>query len=159
VCGEVQHYFDDVLICGSHGLPNDLVAALEPWDLQTLTPFQSEYLSGFKTERYAIGLEEGVGCAKTVMEKTIRRLVHQDIGGDHQRIVSLETRYLGVTFKHLLLPIWLATYRYHDKLYQILINARTGEVQGRRPYSVWKITLAVISLLIVVGVVVYLVNR
>ena len=53
--------------------------------------------------------------------------------------------HLGVTFKHLLLPIWLATYRYRDQLYQILVNARTGEVQGRRPYSVWKIFFLVPS--------------
>jgi hypothetical protein len=32
-----------------------------------------------------------------------------------------------------------------------MINARTGEVQGERPYSVVKITLAVIAAIIVIG--------
>jgi hypothetical protein len=63
-------------------------------------------------------------------------LVRQDIGGDHQQIATLNTRHLGVTFKHILLPIWIASYRYREQLYQIMVNARTGEVVGRRPFSV-----------------------
>jgi hypothetical protein len=47
--------------------------------------------------------------------------------------------------KHILLPVWLSTFRYNNKVYQFLINARTGEVQGERPYSPAKITLAVVG--------------
>jgi predicted RNA-binding Zn-ribbon protein involved in translation (DUF1610 family) len=159
VSGEVQHFFDDVLICASRSMPLELVDPLEPWDLNKLRPFQPEYLSGFKTERYAIGLEGGFSSAKAVMEGTIQHLVRQDIGGDHQRIESLQTHYLGVTFKHVLLPIWIASYRYHEKLFQILINARTGEVQGRRPYSAWKIAMAAVGVMLLIGLMVYLFTR
>ena len=63
----------------------------------------------------------------------------QDIGGDHQRIHDQKTKYSAITFKHTLLPVWIAVFRYHDEVYQILVNGRTGKISGRRPWSAWKI--------------------
>jgi hypothetical protein len=54
-----------------------------------------------------------------------------------------------VTFKHVLLPVWLASYRWRNKPYQVVVNGRTGAVSGERPYSGWKIAFAVIVALIV----------
>lgn len=159
VSGEVQHFFDDVLICGSKSMPVDMVAELTPWDLERLTPFKPEYLSSFKTERYAIGLEEGFGFARNIMDGVIQGLVRKDIGGDHQQIATLNTRHMGVTFKHLLLPIWIASYHYRNQLYQVLVNARTGEVVGRRPYSVAKIFSLVMAIVILVAVIAFMAAR
>ena len=76
--------------------------------------------------------------------------VRNDIGGDEQMIESVATNYSGVTFKHLLLPVYAGAYRYNGKPYQIMVNGRTGEIQGERPYSFWKIALLVLSILIFV---------
>jgi DNA-directed RNA polymerase subunit RPC12/RpoP len=151
VSGEVDHFFDDVLVCASKSLPNEFVNKLHPWDLKDLEGFKSEFLAGFKTERYAVGLAEGFATAKEMMEAEIRILCQQDIGGDHQRLISLKTQHVGVTFKHLLLPIWLAVYRYQNRTYRILVNARTGGVTGSRPYSAWKIAGLVLGILVAVG--------
>jgi Zn finger protein HypA/HybF involved in hydrogenase expression len=153
VAGEVQHFFDDVLICASKGLPEGKVNELTPWDLENLDPFKPEYLSSFKTERYSVGLEEGFGKAREVMDSHIRALCMQDIGGDHQMLDNVWTKHQGVTFKHLLLPIWLAAYRYRDKLFRIMVNARTGEVVGDRPYSVAKIVGMVLVVLLAVAMI------
>ena len=76
--------------------------------------------------------------------------MRNDIGGDEQSIESLSTSYYDVTFKHLLLPVYAGAYRYNGKLFQILVNGRTGEIQGDRPYSFWKIALLVVTLLFVI---------
>src|SRR5262249_9700549 len=159
VSGEVQHFFDDVLVCGSRSVPSDLVTTLEPWDLDKLAPFKAEFLASFTTERYAVGLEEGFGIARTIMDGTIRQLCCQDIGGDHQRLDEGNTKHLGVTFKHWLLPVWLASYRYRDKLFQILVNARTGEVVGRRPYSVAKIVSLIVAIVLAAALIFFVVSR
>jgi DNA-directed RNA polymerase subunit RPC12/RpoP len=145
VSGEVDHFFDDVLVCASKSLPLNYVNALEPWDLAHLETFRPEFLSGFKTERYVVTLADGFATAQQIMDVEIRRLCCRDIGGDHQQLSSVNTQHVGVTFKHILLPMWLAVYRYGGETYRILVNARTGEVQGARPYSWIKITLAVIA--------------
>ena len=89
------------------------------------------------------------------MERVIYNDVRQDIGGDEQRIDSIDSDYRAETFKHVLLPVWMAAYKYSGKSYRFLVNGQTGEVQGERPWSVWKIALAVIAALIVAGVVAY----
>ena len=156
VSGRVQHFFDDVLVCGTKSVPSHLVSYLAPWDLENLEPFKADFLSGFKTERYGIGLKDGFGEAKQIMEPQIVRLIHRDIGGDHQRITSKQTQYMAITFKHLLLPVWVANYRYQQKLFQILVNGRTGKLSGERPWSVWKIVrliLLILAAIILIGVV------
>ena len=80
-------------------------------------------------------------------------------GRDEQRITSKDTRYFDVTFKHLLLPVWLSAYRYREQPYRFMINARTGEVTGERPWSWIKITLAVIAALIVIGTIVFFMQQ
>jgi len=140
--GTVARDFDDMLVVGSKSLPRDLAEELEPWDLGNLVSYADEYLSGFIAERYQIDLREGWTRAAERMEEVIRGDVRRDIGGDHQRIHSLDTQHSDLTYKHVLLPLWICSYRYKSKVYRFLVNARTGEVQGQRPWSWVKITLA-----------------
>jgi hypothetical protein len=61
----------------------------------------------------------------------------------------------------VLLPIWIAAYRYNGKPYQFLVNGQTGEVVGKAPWSFWKIFLFVTFLvsLVVGGIVIYKMTR
>ena len=152
--GHVSNSFDDVLVCASHSLPEKLVNELEPWDLPELVKYNDNFLAGFITESYQTGLKDGFGKAKVRMEDRIRSSVRSDIGGDTQQITTLSTEYNDITFKHILLPLWISAYRYNNKVYRFTINARTGEVQGERPYSAIKIALLVIAIIgIIVGIV------
>ncbi len=155
VSGHVKRNFDDVLVCASRSLPQEKVASLEPWDLKDLVPFQESYLSGYRTESYQVEVTDGFGMAKAIMAAAIEEAIRRDIGGDHQRIDTVHTGYDAVTFKHILLPLWISAYRYHSKVYRFLVNARTGEVQGERPWSWIKITLAVLAALAVLGAILY----
>lgn len=142
--GQVRNGFDDVLVLASESLPKEKTDALEPWDLSNLSPYQDEYLSGFKAESYQVTLESGFEYAKYKMDPVIRDTIRHDIGGDEQLIHQVATQYSRITFKHILLPIWISAYRYRDKIYRFLVNGRTGEVQGERPWSWIKITIAVL---------------
>ena len=151
VSGRVRRSFDDVLVLASRSLPWKYTQALAPWDLENLVPYQDEYLSGFVAECYQIDLADGFRLAREIMADVIRRDVCRDIGGDHQRIHKMDTTHDDVTFKHILLPIWINAYQYRNKSYRILVNARTGKVQGERPWSWVKITFFVLFVLIVLG--------
>jgi hypothetical protein len=107
-------------------------------------------LAGFEAQKAQIPVKDGFEAAKVVMNQEIQSDVHQDIGGDEQRINNLSTSYSAITFKQVLLPVWLTVYRYQNKQYQVIINARTGEVQGDRPYSIIKITLAILTGIVIV---------
>ena len=154
--GRVARFFDDVLVLGSTSLPKKFTDALEPWDLAELVPYSPEYLAGFQAEGYTVSLEDGYSEAREKMDRVIARDVRFDIGGDRQRIHSIDTRVKDVTFKHILLPVWMAAYKYRGKSYRFVINARTGQVQGERPYSAWKIAFAVVIGLAIAACVGYL---
>jgi hypothetical protein len=87
------------------------------------------------------------------MEAEITKTAKKDIGGDVQTITSLNTQYSDITFKHILLPLWISAYQFNDKVYRYLVNARTGKVQGERPYSWVKIGLLVVAVLIILGII------
>ena len=151
--GVVTNRFDDLLVPASSSLPTKYVGALEPWGLKDLVASDRSYMAGFKTERYTVELETGFLDAEKQMEGPIERTIRSDIGGDTQRIFDRRTDYQGITFKHILLPVWISSYRYKTKVFRFLVNARTGEVQGERPWSAWKITGAVIAGIILLAAI------
>ena len=156
--GAVRGLFDDVLIPATLSVSPTRLAALEPWDLDQLKPYDPAFLSGFKAQRYQVELATGFDHAKEVISPAIESAVRTDIGGDVQTINNSTTEYFDITFKHLLLPVYAGAYRYNGKVFQILVNGRTGEIQGERPYSFWKIA-ALIGLFLFVVLVLVLVLR
>ena len=153
--GTVSRWMDDVLVPATTSVSRTRLASLEPWDLASLKPYEPIFLPGFKAQRYQVDLPAGFEEAKTIIAPFIREDVKEDIGGDEQRIHEIVTSYSAVTFKHLLLPVFIGAYRFRERVYQVLVNARTGEVQGDRPYSFWKIFFLVWFLLALIGGLVY----
>ncbi|MCW3075632.1 MAG: hypothetical protein JWO32_241 [Bacteroidetes bacterium] len=149
--GTVDNTFDDILVCASSSLPQKLVTELEPWDLPQLISYNDHFLAGFISESYQTPLKEGFEIAKDRMKEVIERSVLTDIGGDVQQIQSLSTDYNTIKFKHILLPLWISAYRFNNKVYRFTVNARTGEVQGERPYSAMKIFLFVMAIVVAIG--------
>lgn len=144
VSGRVARDFDDVLVLASTSLPKTYTDALAPWDLEGLKAYQPEYLAGFRAEGYQVLLEEGWQEARARIDNQIASDVRRDIGGDQQRVNRINTQVGKITFKHVLLPIWLAAYKYRGETFRFVVNARTGEVKGERPWSGWKIAFAVL---------------
>ncbi|MEO0422463.1 MAG: primosomal protein N' (replication factor Y) - superfamily II helicase [Pseudomonadota bacterium] len=143
VSGTVARRFDDVLVGASKSLPRTLTDKLAPWDLAALVPYDERYLSGFRSEVYEVSLDQGFEVARGIMGGIIRRDVLRDIGGDRQRVHSVQTEHFDTTFKHLLLPVWTASYEYRSKRFRLAVNARTGRVVGERPWHWPSIVLAV----------------
>ena len=154
--GTVARRFDDVLVIASTSLPTGLGDGLEPWDLSALQPYSPDYLAGLQAEGYTVVLADGHQTGRGKMDRVIYNDVCRDIGGDVQRVDNVDSDYLAETFKHVLLPVWMAAYKYGGKSYRFLVNGQTGEVQGERPWSVWKITFAVIGALIIAGGITYI---
>ncbi len=143
--GRFQRFFDDVLVVAGTGLPDNRLEALEPWPLEKCVPFNKALLAGFFARTYDISLDAGFVRAKERIDEAIEADIRSRIGGDVQRIQTINTTYNALTYKHLLLPVWMMGYEFRRKAYQVVVNAGTGEVQGDRPYSWVKIGLAVLA--------------
>ena len=156
--GQVHHFFDDTLIAATTSLDKKYLDKLAPWDLHNLVPFKEDYLRGFITEKFHIGLRDGFQKAKSRMESAITQMVKRQIGGDKQRILNQQTKWSKLTFKHILLPVYVSSFQYKGKKYQFIVNSRTGEVQGQKPLSPFKIALVVIGILSLLALLYYIKN-
>ena len=148
--GAVERFFDNVCVPATKSLPQKYLDRLEPWDFQELKSYEPAYLSGHKAQTYQVALDEGFERFKIIADGVIRSDVAADIGGDVQRVHSVSTRISDATFKHLLLPIYAGAFQFSGRTFQIVVNGRTGEVQGERPYSWLKIGCLVLVILAVI---------
>lgn len=156
VSGRVARFFDDVLVVASQALPEKFRSNLGQWDLSRLEPYLPQYLAGFRAEAYTVDIEEGYSLARAIMDRQIVRDIKFDIGGDRQRVDDVKTQVSDVTFKHILVPVWLAAYKYRGQSYRFVVNGQTGQVAGERPWSIWKLAFAAILIAIVAGTVGYI---
>ena len=146
--GSVGVAFDDVLVPAVRSVSTDRLKKLEPWNLHKLKPYDTAFLSGFQAQRYQVELGDGFGVGKSIMERAIQDEIRRDIGGDEQQISESETRYGSLTFKHVLMPVWMGAYRFEGRVFQMMVNAQTGEVNGERPYSKGKVFLLILVILL-----------
>ena len=153
--GVVYVSFDDVTIGASKTISRAILDSLEPWDTTALVSFDERYLSGFEAEEYTVGLDNGFEYAKAKMVHKIEKNIRYDIGGDQQQIQSMQTKHDNVTYKNVLFPVWTASFKWQEKEYHYAINAQTGKVVGDRPYSYSKIILTVVSVLMILGGIMY----
>ena len=129
-------------------LGNKLAGGFRTWNTKELVPYQEEYIAGFQAEAYQIGLKDAFVSGKQQIDNRVEELVCADIGGDHQRVSSLDTQYSHLTFKHILLPMWVSAYLFSGKTYRFLVNGQSGEVVGESPKSGWKIFFLVCAILL-----------
>jgi LSD1 subclass zinc finger protein len=173
VSGEVSYFHNDVLVSGSmtqtgakqnaaaaesqqalaqlgsvgRALMSSMSTKLRTWNTAELVPYQEEYITGFQAEAYSVDLKSAFAEGKQQIDATVQSLVRQDIGGDQQRISQLNTQYSHLTFKHILLPMWMSAYLFKGKTYRFVVNGQTGEVEGESPKSGWKIFFLVAGIL------------
>ena len=157
--GERSDSYDDILVCASCGVPPALAAKLHTFDTTALVTYSPEYLAGFRAERYAIELGDGWNQAQAHVEKEQYQRCAGDVPGDTQRGLSVDNTLSNVTFKHVLLPLWIAAYRYRDQVHRFIVNGQTGEVQGTAPWSWFKIGFAVLVAIAIVLVIAQFARR
>lgn len=157
--GTVTNQVRNLPALANQGLDTPKVSALEPWPIEQAQPYNPQFVSGHLSRTYDLDAAQTFeALGRPAIDAEIDTTIRWDIGGDQQQISSKDTSYQLLNFAQLLMPVWLLTVTYQSKPYQVFINGVTGEVQGQRPYSAIKITLAVMAAVIVLIVIFVLYN-
>lgn len=151
--GQYSEFFDDVLVKASKNVASGLITKVEPFRLDDLIDYKSAYLSGFLAERYSIPLKEGWHDAKGIIDRRIESGIEGQEYGDIVQVVNVSTNYKGITYKHLLLPLWISSFQFNNKIYRFLVNGQTGKVSGQSPISIVKVSILVLVILAVIAVI------
>jgi hypothetical protein len=147
--GSLDHEFDDELVPASTGVARSLLQEIGPFPTSALIPYDPGYLAGWTVERYQIDLVAAAERSRAQMDAQLRQLCAAQVPGDTYRNLQVDATYRDQTFKHILVPLWLLTYTYGSKTYQVAANGVTGRMAGQRPWSWVKIALLVVVALIV----------
>lgn len=157
--GSLSHFFDDELVPGTTGVHAALLRQIEPFPTLTdLKPYAPEFVRGWTVERYQIDLHKAAKLNHDDMQAQIKRLCSRQVPGDTQRNLQVDATYQGRTFKHILVPVWLVSYTYGARNFQVLVNGYTGAIAGEQPYSWVKITFAILAVLMLLFVLMALQN-
>ena len=151
--GIVHNDFDDVLVAGSRRLEENLLSRVRPYDLNMLCRYQAGFLSGFISEKPSVNLKEGWSVAQDQIDAAMRDLARDDIlrHADEAQVSSLRSEHRNIRYKLTLLPMWLSSFTYKDKAFHVLINGQTGKAGGQAPVSPWRVLIAVLICLVLIG--------
>ena len=158
VHGEINYFFDDIMVSASGKASNEVIRGLAPWELQNLVPFKERLLNGVRVAKYEQTVEQGLKEAKDKIQEAIELFVYRDIGGDQQKIDNVNVRFDGITFKHVLMPVYMAGIQHNGKPYPLVVNGVTGKFNGKIPRSPGKIALFVAGLAAILAALVYGLN-
>jgi hypothetical protein len=150
--GEIDHVFDDEAVPGTQGLPIDLLRQVEPFPTGEVVPYDTAFLSGHVVEHYRVVLVEATKQSEQQMHATLEQLCGAQVPGDTYRNLRIFPTFSGQTFKHVLVPVWLLSYNYGSRAFQVLVNGYTGRIAGKYPFSVWKVLLLIVAALIAIAI-------
>ena len=152
--GVVDHAFDDEPVPGTQGLPLALLRQVEPFPTQEVVPYDTAFLSGHVVEHYKVVLLEAAEQSQRQMHAALERLCGEQVPGDTYRNLRIFPTWSGRTFKHVLVPLWLLSYTYGPRAFQVIVNGYTGKIAGKYPLSMWKVLLVALLLIVVIAVIV-----
>jgi len=133
--GQLDHFFDDHPVPGTVGIRMDLLAKIEPFPTKELKPYDPTFVRGWTVERYQIDLRKASETSRLQMDERMTALCAKDVPGDTHTNLNVSTQYSARTFKHILVPIWLVTYTFGSRTFQMIVNGYTGAAAGDRPIS------------------------
>jgi len=157
--GQHSGDYDDVLVTGSTSGDQGMLRKIEPFDTQKLLPYQPEYLSGWAAEAYRTPLADAWKDGQKIIRSAEHNECERKVPGDTHRNLNVSTSLSNTTYKHVLLPVFLANYRYNTKLYHFMVNGQTGEVQGQAPIDWVKVAIVVVVVLAILGILFAILNQ
>ncbi len=160
--GEYSEFIDDQPVTATNRYDVSILKGLEPFNTTESLHYKPEYVAGFVSERYSIGLkdawEKAKNFIKTRLNSHITDKIKTENHADSVSSLKLTTTYDNIKYKYLMLPVWISSFTYKGKLYQFMVNGQTGRVAGKTPVSALKVALTVLAGLAVLALIVWLSN-
>lgn len=151
VSGNFDMFFDDVLIQASGSIDQKSLNKLQPFQTNDSREYTGAYLSGYTATQNS---KSGLECweeAKDVIAGRLRSAILSRYVYDEVSSFRISTQYAGITFKYILLPVYVGHCKWHTKIYNFFVNGLNGKVTGKAPVSPLKV---IITILIAAGVLV-----
>ena len=155
VSGTKQVVFDDVLVEASKKIAQKDLNSVAPYRTNEAVVYDERYMAGFQSEHYSTTCKEGWTTAKQLMSPVIKNKILSDYRYDVVDYLNVKTQYANITYKYVLLPMWIGNYQWNSKTYSFIVNGESGRMTGSYPKSWLKITILVVLGLLIVSLLLY----
>lgn len=135
VCDGIMSY-DKVLADGSSRFPDDLMDSLEPFEYKDLTPYNHAFLAGFLSEKYDVEENVAEKRAQQRTEKTSVSLLQETIRHQQSTLLKHNLSIKKEKSNYILLPVFMVSIKYRDKMYIFAMNGQTGKIVGELPLGI-----------------------
>ena len=140
--GSMKTAFDDMLMPASpHVTPLIRDGILHDFDPRSLVPYDPAYLAGFAAERHHQSVTEGLEANADDKDLLLRNRIKRHSGKKRISDIGYKTHTTGITYRRILLPVWILHYRYDGKPMKIVTCGLHGRTFGERPFSTGKLLL------------------
>jgi len=160
--GIYERFIDDEVVYASKKTNNPYIKSASKFDFSKLRKYSPEFIAGFLAERYTVGLDEGWNIAKgqikDTLENEISSMEKKKRKADSVSKLTFNTSYAKVTYKYILAPIWIANFKFKDKLYNIVVNGQNGQIRGEAPVSPIKVILTILVIIAVIVILAMIFN-
>ncbi len=155
--GNHHHYYSGYLVSGSRGLPQRDAEQIKPFYLPALKRYEPYFLAGWLSEEYSVAKEAALKACQDEFYRREQHNVAAFLPGDTHSQLQVSTNFSSINSDLCLLPVYVLSYRYKDKLYRFLVNGQTGKCAGYKPTSWSKVWLVIGGITLVVGIVALLI--
>ncbi len=126
-------YENDMLVAASHSVSAGLLDEVREFPLERLVPYDARYLADWGAETYQISVGAASLVARALVLEKSRPKIAALITENYRDLRLSALRLVVESFKLILLPFWIARYRFDAKWYAVVVNGQTRAVRGEKP--------------------------
>ncbi len=145
--GRVRVPIDDHLVAGTSHVSQVILDRVAPFDLDELAEYDPGYLAGWQAKGYDVELERAWQDAKDEMRGRTKKACYTDTGSSHVRNFRMTADFADERWRYILLPVYLVSYPFEGRTFQVMVNGQTGKVAGQKPVAWRKVWLVIAALL------------
>ena len=152
--GKHHQYYSGYLVSASHSLSQADADRIKPFELPAMKRYEPYFLAGWLAEEYSVPHDQAWGICEHEILQRQRQQVAAFLPGDLHRDLDVQTTFSHINGDLCLLPTYILSYRYRERLFRFLVNGQTGRVAGEKPLSKTRISIAagiVVALMVAVA--------
>jgi len=143
LAGNHHQYYSGYLVSGSRGLPQSEAQRIKPFRMAGLKRYAPRFLAGWLAEEYSVEREAALAHCRQEFFRREQQNVAHFLPGDEHRELRVDTEFSHVNSDLVLLPVYLLSYRYRERLFRFMVNGQTGKIAGDKPLSRMRVAAAV----------------
>jgi len=141
-------HFEDLSVNALKSADKTLVEGVLPYPIKEHIPFDIAYLTGFHAKKNDLEFKDVRPEINLKMKDFSYKILRDSIGSYNSiKINSHNIRVKNQKKDYTLLPIWILSYKYNDKMYTFAVNGSTGKMFGDIPLSKSKLGWSFVSIL------------